>query len=254
MTATRLLRLPDGASLEYLVTGSHSPVTLFVPGLGGGIPDTRPLGSGVPGKKVFVQLPARGRYADLAADVAAVADETSTTRALGVSLGAGALCRLLVDAPDRFDKLVFFLPAVLDMPRAEPARARTLALSEAIASGSREAVGELMAAEVPAELRDTTAARAYVAQRTAVLLTGGWAKPVADLADQVAVDDAAAMRRVTAPVLVLGCRGDDLHPAEVATRLAAAFPSSTLHVYDEPGVLWYHRDDLRRRISSFLIG
>ena len=251
MTQTRVLPLPDGASVEYLVTGADLPVTLFLPGLGGGIPDSRPLGGGVPGKKVFAVLPTRERYADLAEDVAAVADATGATRALGVSLGAGALCRLLAAEPDRFERLVCFLPAVLDTPRGEPAGAWIKALSAAIASGSAEAVGELVSAEVPAEFRDTKAARAYVAQRTAALLAGG-PVPVASLADDVAVDDVAALRRVTAPVLVLGCRGDELHPAEVATRLAAAFPSSTLHVYDEPGVLWHHRDDLRRRISSFL--
>jgi 3-oxoadipate enol-lactonase len=57
---------------------------------------------------------------------------------------------------------------------------------------------------------------------------------------------------VTVPALVIGAAGDDLHPATVAERLAAALPRATLHVYDRPGVLWTARADLRARISRFL--
>lgn len=258
---TRLLALPSGVRLEHLVTGSGDPVTLFLHGLGGGIADTRPLGSGVPGRKVFLRMRGHGRssapggrwsYADLAADVAAVADAVGVSRALGVSLGAGALCRLVADEPARFERLVFFLPAVLDTRRAAPARARLTALSDAIASGSADAVAEAVAVEAPPEVRGTAAARALAAQRTAALLDGGLSDAVASLVDQVPVSDASALRRVAAPALVLACRGDDLHPVEVAERLAAALPSSTLHVYDEPGVLWTRRADLRSRISEFL--
>jgi hypothetical protein len=51
---------------------------------------------------------------------------------------------------------------------------------------------------------------------------------------------------------VLGCKGDELHPASVAEELAAALPRATLHVYDKPGVLWTQRADLRARIAGFL--
>jgi pimeloyl-ACP methyl ester carboxylesterase len=258
---TSLLRLPGGVRLEYLSTGTGPPVTLFLPGLGGGIPDTRVLGSGVPGTKVFLQLRGHGRssapgvswrYADLAGDAAAAADAVGASRALGVSMGAGALCRLVAGEPDRFDRLVVFLPAVLDAPRPGPALARIRALASALASGSREAVADVVSAEVPEAFRGTSAARSYLTQRVSTLLDGGLAGPVASLADGVAVDDVMALRRVRAPVLVLACRGDELHPVEVAERLAAVLPNASLHVYDEPGVLWTHRADLRSRIAGFL--
>jgi hypothetical protein len=51
---------------------------------------------------------------------------------------------------------------------------------------------------------------------------------------------------------VLACRGDELHPVEVAEELAAALPQATLHVYDRPGVMWTERADLRERIATFL--
>ena len=57
---------------------------------------------------------------------------------------------------------------------------------------------------------------------------------------------------MTAPALVIGCRGDELHPAAVAEQLASALPNATLHIYDRPSVLWTQRADLRERISGFL--
>ncbi|MGH3730446.1 MAG: alpha/beta fold hydrolase [Micromonosporaceae bacterium] len=295
MAASRLLSVPGG-QLEYLRTGAGGPVTLFAPGLGGGIPDIRPLGSGVPGTKVFLRgpgaerTPTRWRYADLAADLQAAADTFQARQALGVSLGAGALCRLVADHPERFDRLVCFLPAVLDVPRDAVARSRIRELAAAIAGGSRDAVAELVAAEIPPRFRNTAAARGFIAERVANLTTTGprggadqpgprgvadrpgprggaehptpgpdggavgLAEAMAGLADEVAVPEVTALRRVTAPVLVIGCRGDGLHPVEVAVRLAAALPRSTLHLYDEPGPLWTHRADLRKRISGWLAG
>jgi pimeloyl-ACP methyl ester carboxylesterase len=72
------------------------------------------------------------------------------------------------------------------------------------------------------------------------------------LPDQTALADAAVLRKVDAPALVLGCHGDPQHPADVAERLAELLPAATLHVYDEPGILWTARADLRARIATFL--
>src|SRR6185369_7615621 len=141
LTPTDLRVMPHGATLEYLVTGEGQPTTAFAHGIAGGIADTRPLGSGVSGRKVFFQFRGHGRsdapadgfsYADLAADLRAVSDEFGATRALGVSLGAGALCRLLAQTPDRFERVVFYLPAVLDEERPLAAAGRTRALLDAI--------------------------------------------------------------------------------------------------------------------------
>jgi pimeloyl-ACP methyl ester carboxylesterase len=96
------------------------------------------------------------------------------------------------------------------------------------------------------------AARAYLRQRATDLLRHGLSGQLASLTGQVPVPDLAALARVTVPALVIGAAGDDLHPATVAERLAAALPRATLHVYDRPGVLWTARADLRARISRFL--
>ena len=64
-----------------LVTGAGEPTTVFAHGLAGGIPDTRPLGSNVAGRRVFFHFRGHGAsdtppgawtYQDLAADLASV--------------------------------------------------------------------------------------------------------------------------------------------------------------------------------------
>lgn len=260
---TELVTTPHGVRLERLVTGTGDPVTVFAHGLGNGIATTRPFGSAVAGRKIFFQFRGHGRsdsppgpwsYLDLARDLRAVADLGGATRAFGASLGAGALCRLLVESPERFDKLVFFLPAVLDKPRGEVARARLTDLLDAVESGDASALADVVSMELPPAVRNTPAGWAYLRQRLDQLLRDGLAPGLAPLPEQAPLRDAAALAAVTAPALVIGCAGDDLHPAAVAEELAAALPHATLHVYDRPGVLWSERADLRERISAFLNG
>jgi 3-oxoadipate enol-lactonase len=253
--------MPHGSVLEYLVAGHGQPVTVFAHGLAGGIADTRPLGSGVAGQRVFFQFRGHGRseatsapisYADLAADLRGVADEFHATRALGVSLGVGALCRLLAQTPDRFDRMVFFLPAVLDQPRSSAAIARSRALLEAVWGDDAPAAAALLSGEIPSSLRDRPAAWRYVRERLEALFRDGLAMALDGLPTEVALPDASVLAAVKAPTLVIGCRGDVAHPPAVAERLAAVLPHATLHIYDQPAVLWTNRTDLRNRISTFL--
>lgn len=274
---TDLLCTPGGGCLEYLRTGHGVPVTLFVPGLGGSIAETQPFGSGVPGTRIFLHLRGHGRstppatspsaepamspsppaaaatgwtYADLAADLSTMAEHVAATHVVGVSLGAGVLCHLVAAHPGRFERLVFLLPAVLDQPRAAATRTRLAALL----SRDPARLAEMVSAEIPAPARDTPAARTYLTRRVAGLTRHPPALALAGLADQAPVADRAALAAVRAPALVIGCHGDDLHPASVAERLAESLGGASLHLYDEPGVVWTARADLRRRISTFLSG
>jgi 3-oxoadipate enol-lactonase len=253
--------MPHGITLEYLLAGEGAPTTAFAHGLAGGIPDTRPLGSGVIGRKVFFQFRGHGRsdspagdinYADLAADLRGVADEFGASRALGVSLGAGALCRLLAQTPDRFERVVLFLPAVLDEVRPAGAMSRAQALLEAVEADDAPTAATLLSSEIPASLRDRPAAWRYVRERLDALLKEGLAPGLADLPSQTALPDRSVLAAVTAPVLILGCRGEAAHPPAVAEQLAEILPNATLHIYDQPAVAWTNRTDLRTRISEFL--
>jgi 3-oxoadipate enol-lactonase len=258
---TEQVATPHGVELEWSISGDGDPVTVFAHGLGGSIADTRPLGSAVAGRKVFFHFRGHGRsahpggpwtYADLARDLRAVADLSGATRALGVSLGAGALCRLLADNPSRFDRAVFFLPAVLDEPRPAAAQQRLDVLFEAIESGDAATVADVISLEAPAQLRNTPAVWAFLRQRIDQLMRDGLGDGLAELPGQVAVDDRSALGAVAAPALVIAARGDELHPVAVAEQLAEALPNATLHVYDRPAPVWTQRADLRERISGFL--
>lgn len=243
--------------MRTVVRGQGSPVTVFAHGLGGTIADTRPFGSGVVGTRVFYT--ARGHdgthidrfdYESLADDLREVADAHDATHALGISMGAGALCRLLSQTPDRFERVVLYLPAVIDVPRGAEAMTRLQSLDASTATEAE--VADAVLADVPAAVRDTAAARAYAQTRAQVLCLPSMRHAARNLANDVAVTDASALTKVTAPVLILGCVDDVAHPSSVAERLAQLFPNASLHIYDSPDVVWTKRQDLRARVSGFL--
>jgi pimeloyl-ACP methyl ester carboxylesterase len=245
--------------LTTLVTGAGDPVTVVAHGMGASLAETRPLLSGVPGTRVLYEARGHGSapapvilgYAGLAADLAAVADEHRATQALGASMGAATILRLLAATPDRFTRVVLFLPAALDTVRKDDAVRRMALLSAALAAGDVEAVTAAVRAEVPAGLG--AAADAYVAARTAFLLgSPGLPALLAALVDDVPVASRAALTAVTAEVLVLAQEGDPLHPADVARELVGVLPRASLVVFDAPGVLFRERARLRALITAHL--
>jgi len=258
---TELVGTPHGVRLEQLVTGVGDPVTVFAHGLAGDIAGTRPLGSAVAGRRVFFQFRGHGRseappgpwtFADLAADLRAVADRAGATRAVGVSMGSAALCRLLADTPDRFERVVLYLPAPLDGVRPRAAQDRLERLLAAVESGEAAAVAEAVEPELPPSVRNTPAGWGYLRQRVEQLLRDGLAPEVQTLWREPAVAVAGALSAYPGKALVIGCLGDDVHPVAWAERLAGLLPGAELHVYDRPAVLWTHRRELRERISTFL--
>lgn len=255
-----MLPTPHGVVLEHLITGSGEPVTVFGHGLGVDIAQTRPLGSAVAGRRVFLQFRGHGRssapagrwdYQDLARDLRAVADLSGATRAVGASLGAGALCRLLVDSPDRFDRVVFVLPAVVD-ERETPVRRRLAALLAAADAQDVSSVSGAILREVPPPFRHTPEAWTYLSSRLDQLLRPPLARGYASLPHQIPVPDPGTLRKVRVPALVIGSVADPMHPASAARRLAEVLPRAILHLYERPGAFWCERSDLRARISAFL--
>jgi 3-oxoadipate enol-lactonase len=104
-------------------------------------------------------------------------------------------------------------------------------------------------------VRATPAGWAYLRQRVEQIVHFGLSAGLAALAGESPLPDGsavAALRAVTADALVIGCHGDDLHPAQVAEDLAAALPRCDLHLYERPGILWNERADVRDRVATFL--
>jgi len=258
---TQLIATPHGGRLEQLVTGVGEPVTVFAHGLAGDISGTRPLGSAVLGRRVFFHFRGHGRsdappgpwsFADLADDLRAVADRAGASRALGVSMGAGALCRLLSATPERFERVVLYLPAPLDGVRPPVAEARLARLLAAVESGEAASIAAAVEFELPPSVRNTPTGWSYLRQRVEQLQRDGLAAELTTLWHQPAVPDESALRAFRGRALVLGCQGDEVHPVAWAERLAGLLPGAELHVYDRPAVLWTNRAELRERISTFL--
>jgi len=242
--------------------GSGPPVTVFAAGLGGTIAETRTLTSGVEGTRVFFDFRGHGgtgvpedgdwSYDALSRDLRTVADASGATRAVGVSMGAAAVLGVLAAEPSRFERCVLFLPAILDRPRDDVATTRLGRLAARIDEGDAGAVEELLAAELPRDLRSSPAVAAYVRDRASRLSGPAVAGLVRALVESRPVRDRVLLASVSAPCLVVGQEGDDVHPAQVARELAAALPNARLHVFDSPGGLWVHRAELRRLVTEFL--
>ena len=229
--------LPSG--LRWQAFGSGEPTTLIVHGLGATAGEARIPASGLPGTRVVVTLPSHSGAADapdgywtysrIAQDLWAVAREVGATRAVGVSLGAGALVALLAARPDAFDRVALLLPATLDQPR--PA----------------QTVDDLVNA---VELPEGVEAGDYLQARAAAFRRLNAA--VAALPSQVSVADPGVLARVTTPVLVVAATDDPLHPEAVGKATAAAFPNGVVEVFPSRTPLVTHRRELRKLLVDFI--
>lgn len=238
--------LVDGLvqGVEFAVLGSGGPVTLFAHGLGGSRAETRPLAARVAGTRVLLSFRGHGAsdalrdgwdYDVLADDLRAVADHVGATRCVGLSLGAGALLRLLRDDPDRFDRLAFVLPAALDGTRADGATVRLQSLGAAIDRGDADTVAALLLAEVPEQLRSRRGVPLLLRRRADQLVQRP--APLPRTADRP-LPHRDVLRRVTAASLVVGQAEDPLHPLDLARDLADALPHSSLLALPAGGVFW----------------
>ncbi len=236
---------------DVLVSGGGAPVTVFAPGLGASTAETRPFGSGVAGTRVFLTFHSR-TYADLADELRRAADAAGARRAVGVSLGAGAIMRLIATAPDRFERLVLVLPASLDSPRPDAVVRRIVAAADLIDSANAGELARALLDLQPPSVRHRPDARTWARTRATELAGTPAGDQLRAFAGQPPLSDRGVLAACSTPVLVLGQEGDDLHPASCARDVAAALPRSELEIFPPGGLLWAHRRAVRARISGFL--
>lgn len=230
--------------VEFTVLGDGGPVTVFAHGLGGTSGETRPLALKAPGTRVLLSFRGHGDSAPLvdgwdydllAEDVLTVADHVGATAAVGLSLGCGALLRVLREDPQRFSRLAFVMPAALDAARTDGATVRLEQLGAAIDRGDTGAVTALLLAEVPSQLRERKAVPLLLARRAAALVQKP--APTPRRADWP-LADRAVLSAVLAPSLVIGQADDPLHPLALAAELAGVLPTARLLALSEGGVFW----------------
>lgn len=264
---TKDLNLP-GAEIGYIATfGAGEPHTVFGHGFAGAIRDTRPFGTGVTGTKHFLHLPGHGgrpspghgwNYGQIAETLKQALTSTSATRALGVSMSAGGLLRLLSTADPgarNLEKVALVLPASFTGFSAEAAdrnavyleKLRTLA-----SAGDVEGIVDLMLSREPVEVADLLPARAWTRTKAENLVNTDMSDGLG-LALETAVDDGQidTLAQFPGEVLVLTHESDPAHPVDIAESIAAAIPHSRLEVLPAGSILWRGRHEVRRILNEF---
>jgi pimeloyl-ACP methyl ester carboxylesterase len=193
-------------------------------------------------------------YDALADELRTVADHVGATRALGVSMGAGALCTLLARTPLRFERLVLVMPAVLDRPRTDEALDRLVEMGRLVDHGDLEALTALLLEVEPASVRERPAVQLWCRRQAAAMVGTAVSGALRTLPTAVPLTDRGVLTAVTAPALVIAQEEDPLHPVWVAEQLAASLPGASLEVMAPGGLMWRHRAQMRELIGGFLSG
>jgi pimeloyl-ACP methyl ester carboxylesterase len=253
----------DDATIYYEIDGEGEPVTVVAHGLTNNRNELAALTPMVPGTKVRFDFRGHGHssapeagyaFADFARDLEAVADHVGATRAVGTSLGAGAIAGLLTRRPDRFERMVWLLPAALDLPFAFRDRYEELAAT-LDGSSPEEAI--------EAVLSDPERAAAYVQAPWRFELDrlmwehdhpDGVARAIRGAISDWPVKDREDLRKVAAPVMLICVEGDPIHPAELGAILVDLLPNAELETFADVGSMFQAIPALVQRVSAFLGG
>jgi len=249
------------ATLYVEVDGEDEPVTVLAHGLTNSRRELAAFTPMLAGTKVRFDfrghgrssVPRRGyRFADFARDLDAVATSYGATRAVGTSLGAGAICHLLEADPRRFERLVFLLPAALDLPFEH--RDSLIRTAELLESHPKEQAIESILSEAGrlAKYEESPWLRDFDLALWEDMSPVGVARAIREVVVDVAVSDREVLRKVEAPTLIICREGDLIHPAELGRVLADLMPSSELIVLQGEEELIAAIPELVGRVSGFL--
>jgi 3-oxoadipate enol-lactonase len=252
----------EDATIYYEVDGEGDPVSIVAHGLTNNRNELAALTPVVPGTKVRFDFRGHGRssapetgygFSDFAHDLEAVADHVGATRAVGTSLGAGAIANLLTRKPGRFERMVWLLPAALDLPFAFRDRYEELA-STLEGKSPDEAIEAVMA--------DPDRAAGYLRAPWRFDLDrlmwehehpDGVARAIRGAISDWPVRDRNDLRRVTAPTMLICVEGDAIHPAELGPILAELLPNAELETFPTVTAMFEAIPSLVRRVSAFLV-
>jgi pimeloyl-ACP methyl ester carboxylesterase len=245
--------------LHVEIDGSGEPVTVLAHGLTNSCRELAPFTPSLQGTAVRFCFrghghsgsPVRGYgFMELASDLDVVARTYGARNAIGTSMGAGAIMRLLQDDPARFERIVMLLPASLDVPFEHPERFDGVAdLLETYPKG--EAIERILA------MNGDRYERAPWLREFDLLLwedmnPAGVARAIREVTRDVSVADRELLRKVEVPVLLICREGDVIHPAELGRVLGDLFPNSELITIASEEELIASIPMLVERVRSFL--
>jgi len=250
----------DDATLFYELDGEGEPVTVLSHGLTNNRTELAAFTPFVPGTKVRFDFRGHGRssappagsfgFADFARDVDAVATHVGATVAVGTSLGAGALGNLVCRVPDRFERMVWLLPAGLDRPFPVAGRYHDLARSFDGATPEEmleRVLGSADAIETPWRM-----------QLDRMLWQhddpSGLARAVHGVVEDFPIPDRELLRRVEIPTLIVTLAGDEIHPAELGELFVGLMPNAELLAFESQRALFDDLGNVLARVSAFIAG
>jgi pimeloyl-ACP methyl ester carboxylesterase len=251
----------EDATLHVEVDGMGEPVSILAHGLTNSCRELADLTPLVPGTKVRFCFRGHGhssspdsgyRFADFARDVEAVADEYGATIAVGTSLGAGAIANLVSRRPDRFERLLFLLPAGLDVPFQY--KQRMLRMAELVDGKSQEDA-------IQAVLSDPTRManyelhpwlEAFDRRLLEELNPVGVPKAIREVIDDWPLRDREEMRKVTARTLIVCREGDEIHPAIVGRILVDIMPNAELIMFEDAMAMYQGIPEIVSKVNEFI--
>ncbi len=251
----------EDATLHVEFDGAGEPITVFAHGLTNSCKELAAFTPMLAGTKVrfcfrghgHSSVPERGyRFADFARDLEAVSSRFGATRAVGTSLGAGAICHLLAREPARYDRLVFLLPAALDLPfEHKESFLRTAELLETLPRD--DAIDAILGEAGRAETyREKPWLRDFDLLLWRDMAPEGVARAIREVVQDRAIDDREALRKVDAPTLIICREGDLIHPAELGRVMASLMPNAELIVLPSEDELLAAIPQLMWRVAEFL--
>ncbi|MFI5052974.1 MAG: alpha/beta fold hydrolase [Acidimicrobiia bacterium] len=250
------------AKLHVEIDGSGEPVTVFAHGLTNSCQELAAFTPFLAGTKVRFDFRGHGRssvpdegayrFVDFARDLDAVANAYGASRAVGTSLGAGAITNLISREPDRFERLVFLLPAALDVSLDDHEDFdRTARLLETLPLD--EAIDAILSTSGRAEVYEQAP---WLREFDLLLWQDvdpvGVSRAIRGVVRDVAVEDRELLRRVTAPTMIICREGDSIHPAELGRVLAKLMSNAELIVLPGEEELMAAIPMLVGRVKAFL--
>ena len=251
----------EDAVLHVEVDGEGDPVTILAHGLTNSCRELADLTPLVPGTKVRFCFRGHGhssspehgyRFADFSGDLEAVADEYGATIAFGTSLGAGAIANLISRKPDRFEKLLFLLPAGLDLPFQY--KQRMLRMATLVDGKTHEEAIEAVLSDpdrVVNYLREP-----WMRDFDRRLLVGlnpvGVPRAIRGVIDDWPLRDRDDMRKVKAPTLIICREGDEIHPAIVGRVLVNLMPNAELMMFEDANSMFLGIPDIAAKVGQLV--